>query len=385
MRQCATAALHCERQPSVPRADGSHEQCNASAANAMPIPSASILTAPSCTWTHNCRLSDSLTERIVAQASPSKPVDAARSYEADLVCYGIGRFSNSLSARLQLATLLALRLSLSIAPTCTLQLYDPLLSSLELAALCALGVEVLERNEEAKRRVSRCTVFYMPHCGQALYNNLLWANWGWAMRDEETGSQKLRAAPSTSSEERKQESEEQTVDDELSSQLSSVHVSSARSSAHLGHVILVGNQLSTYTDKRSFPSTDSAPLTAYTRRRPVHTQSNLSNRCPFHSRLLAPPAAVSAAGCEHECVCLVDALGLLQCRSLESELGGSSAEMRLAFHDTAVQWFELARVGGGERERAEQWLQHRVAEPRRLADDGELVLSAAKTVVLEDT
>jgi hypothetical protein len=32
--------------------------------------------------------------------------------------------------------------------------------------------------QEGKRGVSgECTVFYMPHCGTALYNNLLWSNW----------------------------------------------------------------------------------------------------------------------------------------------------------------------------------------------------------------
>ena len=28
-----------------------------------------------------------------------------------------------------------------------------------------------------KYTTKECTLFYMPHCGIAMYNNLLWANW----------------------------------------------------------------------------------------------------------------------------------------------------------------------------------------------------------------
>lgn len=83
-----------------------------------------------------------------------------------------------------------------------------------------------------------------------------------------------------------------------------------------------------------------------------------------------------ATVCHYECVCLVDALRLLHCRSLESELLRSSEEVRLAFHDTAVQWFDWSEVRSEERERVEQWLQYRLMEPQRLAVDGELVPSA---------
>ena len=31
--------------------------------------------------------------------------------------------------------------------------------------------------QAGKRSVTQNTVFYMPHCGKALYNNLLWKNW----------------------------------------------------------------------------------------------------------------------------------------------------------------------------------------------------------------
>ncbi|XP_065760670.1 SRR1-like protein isoform X4 [Muntiacus reevesi] len=60
------------------------------------------------------------------------------------VCYGVGNFASCAIARSQLAFLLLL----------------------------------LERCQEGKRSVcGEPTVFYMPHCGTALYNNLLWRNW----------------------------------------------------------------------------------------------------------------------------------------------------------------------------------------------------------------
>lgn len=42
------------------------------------------------------------------------------------------------------------------------------------------GVEAIQVNEEGKRvvREDGMTLFYMPHCGHVLYNNVLWANWG---------------------------------------------------------------------------------------------------------------------------------------------------------------------------------------------------------------
>lgn len=40
-----------------------------------------------------------------------------------------------------------------------------------------LSIKVLNRNEEGKRKVVGTTLFFLPHCGKELYNNLLWANW----------------------------------------------------------------------------------------------------------------------------------------------------------------------------------------------------------------
>ena len=324
-----------------------------------------------------------MNERIKAQATHSSVFIAGerRQYEVDLVCYGIGRFSTSHPSQLQLAVLLALRSSLPVATDCSIQLYDPLLSSLEWAVLSSVGISAIEHNEEAKRCVSRCTVFYMPHCGQALYNNLLWANWGWChgSGDERRRQQQQQsAAGDQSREEKKEKAEQLTEDDTLSSALCSVHLSSTHSPPHLGHVILIGNQLSAYIDKRSFPSTHTTPpTTRTTNRRSAQQPSYLSTRCPTHSPTPPPSTSPSSvAVCQYECVCLVDALGLLRCRGFESELRECGEEMALAFHDTAVQWFDWSEVGGGEKEREKQWLQYRLTEPKQLADDGELVTSA---------
>lgn len=80
--------------------------------------------------------------------------------------------------------------------------FDPAFSELEVAALGELGLRLLPENEvraapsqpgpgpcrspapapcspqEGKHQVRDSpTLFYMVHCGKALYNNLLWRNW----------------------------------------------------------------------------------------------------------------------------------------------------------------------------------------------------------------
>ncbi|XP_041854806.1 SRR1-like protein isoform X2 [Melanotaenia boesemani] len=92
------------------------------------------------------------------------------------VCYGLGSFSSCASARYQLAMLLLL-LDAGQIPLQDCFLYDPAFSSGEKDVLRELGLIVLTENEEGKRLVTKHTLFYMMHCGKALYNNLLWKNW----------------------------------------------------------------------------------------------------------------------------------------------------------------------------------------------------------------
>uniref|UniRef100_A0A8D0GRP6 SRR1 domain containing n=1 Tax=Sphenodon punctatus TaxID=8508 RepID=A0A8D0GRP6_SPHPU len=92
------------------------------------------------------------------------------------VCYGLGNFSSCVASRYQLAFLLLLLEKLQI-PRRQCYIFDPLFSDLETAVLNDLGVTPLFENEEGKRHVFKPTIFYMIHCGKALYNNLLWRNW----------------------------------------------------------------------------------------------------------------------------------------------------------------------------------------------------------------
>ncbi|NWU63965.1 SRR1L protein, partial [Pterocles burchelli] len=94
------------------------------------------------------------------------------------VCYGLGRFSSCPAARHQLAFLLLLLEELGVPPgQCSL--FDPAFSPQEVAVLGQLGLRLLPDNEEGKHGAegAATTLFYMVHCGKALYNNLLWRNW----------------------------------------------------------------------------------------------------------------------------------------------------------------------------------------------------------------
>ncbi|XP_061585956.1 SRR1-like protein [Cololabis saira] len=92
------------------------------------------------------------------------------------VCYGLGSFSSCVSSRYQLAMLLML-LDAGQIPLQDCSVYDPIFSSAERDILRELGLTVLTENEEGKRLATKPTLFYLMHCGKALYNNLLWKNW----------------------------------------------------------------------------------------------------------------------------------------------------------------------------------------------------------------
>ncbi|XP_075687006.1 SRR1-like protein isoform X2 [Rhinoderma darwinii] len=94
----------------------------------------------------------------------------------DCVCYGLGRFTSCVIARHQI-TFLLLFLEQFKIPKHQCYVFDPVFSPLDIAVLQELGLTIVLENEEGKHAVCKPTVFYMLHCGKALYNNLLWKNW----------------------------------------------------------------------------------------------------------------------------------------------------------------------------------------------------------------
>lgn len=92
---------------------------------------------------------------------------------ADLICLGIGGFSSSQTALLQLV--LALHLKETLLPSQSL-IYDPCFTSQESEICRYFGFEVLTENLYGKYEIQRKTVFYMPHCPYRLYCNVLWRN-----------------------------------------------------------------------------------------------------------------------------------------------------------------------------------------------------------------
>ena len=103
--------------------------------------------------------------------------------DVDVLCYGLGSVDDIHSSRHQLALLLLvldeLRKTLGVRVQ-LVECFDPMFSRVDVHLLRSqCGFRVPEANERCVRRLddSHLTVAYMPHCGRALYNNLLYANW----------------------------------------------------------------------------------------------------------------------------------------------------------------------------------------------------------------
>ncbi|KAF2368677.1 Sensitivity To Red Light Reduced-like SRR1 [Trinorchestia longiramus] len=91
-----------------------------------------------------------------------------------ILSYGLGSPSTNRNSRTQLAVLLQVSTALECPKTL---LYDPVFEPGDIKLLNDYKLSVMNRNEECFRSVQERTIFYMPHCCWAMYNNVLWANW----------------------------------------------------------------------------------------------------------------------------------------------------------------------------------------------------------------
>lgn len=98
-----------------------------------------------------------------------------------LICYGLGSFSDSTSSLHQLACLLLLKDYFKVKTS----VYDPVFTPCDKVSLASHGIDVLEHNDEGKTRIpaSGNTLIFFPHVPNQLVNNFLWANWNPALRN----------------------------------------------------------------------------------------------------------------------------------------------------------------------------------------------------------
>ncbi|XP_014250930.1 SRR1-like protein isoform X2 [Cimex lectularius] len=92
----------------------------------------------------------------------------------EIVCYGLGNFSKSPNARYQYA----MAVELSEFYACPLLVFDPVFTEPEKKILEEMRSELIPRNEMGKRKATKSTLFFLPHCPRELFNNILLANWG---------------------------------------------------------------------------------------------------------------------------------------------------------------------------------------------------------------
>ena len=92
----------------------------------------------------------------------------------EMVCYGVGNFSTASAPMWQYACILNLKSDLAIE---NVFYYDPCTTGLEAEVLKEFQIQVIPENERGHRLVCVPTLFYMPHCPQQLYSNVLVSNW----------------------------------------------------------------------------------------------------------------------------------------------------------------------------------------------------------------
>lgn len=118
---------------------------------------------------------ENISQNTDVKSGNLKPGESSKLF-TDFVCYGIGQLSESPMARYQFALLLLLWQHFQPQGNC--YIYDPVFSTLDKNIVKYFRMVLISKNEEARRKVVKKTLFFIPHGGKPLYNNVLWANWG---------------------------------------------------------------------------------------------------------------------------------------------------------------------------------------------------------------
>jgi hypothetical protein len=130
---------------------------------------------------------DRLMRELADQINQFEASVTSQVYDYDVVVLGVGKFTESYNALLQLSLAILLFNELECMLTqgargtkVSLSVYDPVMT-VEEVRICkdVLNMGVLLENTAGKicTRDGVRTVFYMPHCPYRLYCNVLWANW----------------------------------------------------------------------------------------------------------------------------------------------------------------------------------------------------------------
>ncbi|KAJ2354769.1 hypothetical protein GGF43_003075 [Coemansia sp. RSA 2618] len=102
-------------------------------------------------------------------------MDAIKEFAPEeIVCYGIGSLHSTVP-QWQLALALIFNDILHVS----IHSFDPVTTADDIAMLCHFGVSPIAENEEGRRKATKRTLFYMPHCEQFLYENTVSANWSY--------------------------------------------------------------------------------------------------------------------------------------------------------------------------------------------------------------
>jgi hypothetical protein len=95
--------------------------------------------------------------------------------------YGLGSLEHNLNSRYQFVLLVLIieELLKSGCLVLSVEFYDPLFTKLDKCLLTSkFNFKISDKNDEGKCCIeNERTLLYMPHCGKALYNNVIFSNW----------------------------------------------------------------------------------------------------------------------------------------------------------------------------------------------------------------